>query len=386
MKNMKRRALWITGVMTLGLVIGASVGVPHGDLSAETEELVPALLVEVVVIQLQDGYEMTRLFSGLVQARRDSVLGFERSGRLTRVYVEEGAMVREGEILAELDTERLRAQRAELGAAMEEAEASLALAEATSTRMQGVIRAGGVSRHELDVALKGERAARAALELARRRISTVDTELAKSKLYAPFAGAIVQRSADEGRVVGVGEPVLRLQSGTSPEIRIAVAGVMVDMLRTGQTYVLEWRSGREIRARLRAVLPLRAVAARTVDALFEPLGDSAELRPGDLATLRLASQVAEPGAWLPVTALTEGERGLWNVYVAQPVVDGNVPSGLSATHRLARRTVDVIYQEADRVYVRGALTPEDQVVVSGLQRIVPEQWVRIFPAVAAQGG
>ena len=101
-------------------------------------------------------------------------------------------------------------------------------------------------------------------------------------------------------------------------------------------------------------------------------------------TLRLATAIAEPGVWLPLTALAEGERGLWSVYVTEPVRDIEAAPGLTATHRVARRTVDLIHQEADRVYVRGAITRQDRIVVTGLHRIVPGQSVRTFPALAAR--
>ena len=44
------------------------------------------------------------------------------------------------------------------------------------------------------------------LELAQRRIATVDVELGKTKLHAPFSGTIIERRADRGWVLGVGEP------------------------------------------------------------------------------------------------------------------------------------------------------------------------------------
>jgi hypothetical protein len=73
--------------------------------------------------------------------------------------------------------------------------------------------------------------------------------------------------------------------------------------------------------------------------------------------------------------MAEGERGLWSVYVAAPLAKPD--QVLAATHRIVRRTVDVVYQSGDRVFVKGALNPEQRVVVSGVQRIVPGQAVRL---------
>ena len=60
-----------------------------------------------MAVKLQDSYIMQRAYAGRVQARRESVLGFESAGRLARVRLDEGATVAQGELIAELDTERL---------------------------------------------------------------------------------------------------------------------------------------------------------------------------------------------------------------------------------------------------------------------------------------
>ena len=75
------------------------------------------------------------------------------------------------------------------------------------------------------------------------------------------------------------------------------------------------------------------------------------------------------GFWLPLTALTESERGLWGVLV------------VNRSSVLERRVVEVLHAEADRAYVRGTLQDGDWVVRTGVQRLVPGQQV----AAAAAG-
>jgi RND family efflux transporter MFP subunit len=334
------------------------------------------LPVQTTAVRSQSAFELRRVFSGRVQARRDSLLGFDRAGLLAVVHVDEGAVVSRGKLLAEIDTERLSAQQAELQAQLAQAQANRALTRATLLRRQGVVEAGGVSRQTLDEAREDLRVAEANLDLVRRRLESLDVEFAKARLIAPFDGTIVARLADEGRVLDAGAPVLRLQSSAMPEIRIGIAGRAVEALQVGGTYNLHWQTSL-LRARLRTLLPLRSAGARTVDALLDPIDVPVGLRPGDLATLHFSTSVAADGVWLPITALAEGERGLWSVYVTESAGDAETPPGLAASHRIARRTVDLIYQEADRVYVRGTLAPNERVVTSGLQRVVPGQWVRL---------
>ena len=339
------------------------------------------------------GFGRRRVYTGRVEPFRHADLGFERAGLLRQVLVREGDPVRAGEVLARLDSALLEAKRAELDAALRTAEADLALAQATLKRYQGSVDQGAVTRQALDEAREGARSAAAGLELARARIASVDLDITKSALRAPFDGTVTRRGADEGRVLGAGEPVLRVQEAAAPEIRVGVAGPLADTLHPGAEYRLTWR-GRALPARLRAILPELDGAARTVDALFVPLDPEAlaatGLRPGELVELELSQWVEEPGAWLPLTALTEGSRGLWSAYAVERAMEdaaavrareiGQAAGG----GRLAVRPLEVLYQEGDRVFVRGPLAAGETLVATGLHRVVPGQLVRVLAAAESQ--
>ncbi|MEJ2610163.1 MAG: efflux RND transporter periplasmic adaptor subunit [Candidatus Thiodiazotropha sp.] len=376
MLNIQRPAVAITGLALAGVVTISTAGLflRYAD-PASTEPNRPIVLsVEARPITLQKSFIVKQTFSGQVQPRRRSELGFESSGRLVQVCVDEGSHIESGQLLARLDTQRPTAQRNELLAAQAKAEANLALADVTLRRMSRIIDKGGVSRQGLDEARETQRVAKAALALAKQRIITIDIELEKAQLVAPYAATVILRSADEGQVLNAGQAILTLQERTAPEIRVGIAGRSLEQLKPGNTYPARWKN-QTIMLKLRALLPLRTAATRTVDALFDPLDPPTGMLAGDLITLNLDSQVAQRGSWLPLGALTEGERGLWSVYVATPL-DG--PSKDSAaTHRIVRHTVDLLYQSTNRVFVRGALKPSQQVVTTGLQRIVPNQQVRI---------
>lgn len=364
-------------VFALSLLLGASVAglvLARPDPGSASPNHVPALPVQTLAVTPQDSFPLQRAFSGRVQARRQSELGFELAGRIAQVFVDEGDVIETGQLLAELDTARLRARRAELIAAHAEAEARLALANATLKRMRGIVEQGGVSRQTLDEASEAQRTATAALMLADQRIATIDVELGKTRLLAPFAATVVARVVDEGRVLDSGHPVLRLQERSTPEIRVGVAGRTIDQLLPGQIYEAEWR-GQPIAMRLRSLLPVRAATARTVDALFDPVDTPVGMLAGDIVTLTLESEIAQRGSWLPLSALGEGERGLWSVFVAEPLAE--VHGDLAATHRITRQTVDVVHQHADRVFVGETFNTDQHVVISGLQRIVPGQLVRL---------
>jgi len=125
----------------------------------------------------------------------------------------------------------------------------------------------------------------------------------------------------------------------------------------------------------KAVVPRRDDVTRTVDVLLTLSDAPANVRPGDLGRLKLSSRYDEPGFWVPLGALTQGPRGLWNNYIAEPVTSA---SSDSAIHRVAPRTVEVVYADSDRAFVRGTLREGDLLIVDGLQRVVPGQIVAVM--------
>jgi len=360
------------GAMLAVLAALAACG-DDGDQSAQD----PALLVPVARVTPADGYVVRREFAGRVEAARDSAVGFEIGGMLAAVLVDEGDSVAAGEPLARLDTRRLEARAAEAEAALAQAQATLSLAETTLARTGEALEFRGVSRQEYDEAVRAERAAHSARQAARARLDSVRVDLEKSVLRAPFEATVTRRSADEGEVLAAGQVLLELQERTAPRVRIGVAGDMLDAIRARDEHVLQV-DGREMTGRLRAVLPVRDMATRTVDAIFELDGEPRVL-PGDLARLALELPVEMPGFWVPLGALAEGDRGVWTNYVAVPLTaDPSAgPSAAEATHVIEARPVEVLHEQADRVYVRGAIDGGERVVVAGLHRIVPGQTVRV---------
>ncbi|MEM7408092.1 MAG: efflux RND transporter periplasmic adaptor subunit [Pseudomonadota bacterium] len=325
-----------------------------------------AMPVEIVTIEHSSSFESARIFTGQVEARRRSSLGFERSAKLISVAVREGANVGAGEVLATLDQAALRATRSELEAALAAAQAELTLATATRIRFEDSVVRGAVTRQALDEAREGERARQANVELAEARLATLAVAFDQSRIVAPFDAVVVERHMDEGQVVATGAPVLTVQERVAPEIRIGVAADLAGRFSPGAEHKLNTSVGAVV-ATVRAALPLRSATTRTVDVIFELRDATMPLRDGDLVEIALSSPIQESGIWLPVSALAEAHRGLWQVYaLARTKTGGFVTEA---------RAVEVLHLSGDRVYVRGALANGERVVRAGLHRVVAGQSV-----------
>ncbi len=361
-------------LLCVGLLFGAMAlrdATNEGQAArAETRSVAP-LLVRVMPVDPSDGYDNIRTFVGRVEAARETMASFELQGLAVEVGPDAGDLVSEGDVLAKLDTSRLKATENELLARLKQSQADVALAKQTFSRTREARELDAVAQQALDDAQRQLDTANAAVEVAEASLEGVRVDLKKSTLVAPFDAIVAERRIDEGAVVSPGQVAFELLDRQSPEARIGLAGPAVRHVKSGDERVVTI-NGEYVQARVRSILPTVG-NARTTEAVLvldRPLDG---IRVGDMATLAVESRVEEVGFSLPVDAITEGVRGLWACYVAEPA--GDLEDG--ATHVLARRDLQLLRADGEFVYVRGTLASDELVAVDGIHKLTPGLPVRI---------
>lgn len=355
MRSLLFRSLPLLLPLTSGGVVAACAP-PEASTEAQ-----PPLRVESRTLAPELGYDVRRRFTGVVRSRRESGLGFERPGLVTSIQVDEGDDVRAGQVLASLDVAQLEVRRRQLVASLREAEAQVELSDLTSSRLTELAEARYASRQSSDEARLGLAARQAAADQLRAAIDAVDVELRKSRLVAPFGGTVARRLADEGAVVQAGQPVLRFLERERAEAVVGVPVGDASNLKVGSTHDV-WLGDRRVAATLTASVDDVDPRTRTRSLVFA-LPDDAEATDGQVIQLEVSRRVESRGYWVPLDAMTEGLRGLWTVYT------------VTEEGRIAPEAVQVLHLEDDRAFVRGTLEPGDEIVVSGLHRVVPGQAV-----------
>ncbi|MBM3984091.1 MAG: efflux RND transporter periplasmic adaptor subunit, partial [Planctomycetes bacterium] len=139
--------------------------------------------------------------NGYVVARRQAALSTDIQGRLVELRVEEGDRVAEGDVIARLDTRELEAARVRVTADLQSARAEAEWARLDFERKAPLLGSGDVSASEVDRArIERDRTASqvASLESA---LAEIEVQVAKSSVYAPFAGVITAKNAEVGEVV-----------------------------------------------------------------------------------------------------------------------------------------------------------------------------------------
>jgi HlyD family secretion protein len=137
-------------------------------------------------------------------------LAAERGGRITRVRVEEGQAVARGALLAEIDSDELRAALAEARSRVVEAQAEVKLADLNRGRRERLVREQIVAAHDLDQASRDLDIARARLDTATAEVARYEAQIRKTRIVAPIAGTVIARAIDAGETVEAGDHVFTL--------------------------------------------------------------------------------------------------------------------------------------------------------------------------------
>jgi HlyD family secretion protein len=137
-------------------------------------------------------------------------VGFERVGRLVRVAVQEGQAVKKGDLLAEFESDELRASLAEARARVAETEAEERLAVLNVERQEKLVSEGVVAVHDRDQARRDIDIARARKETAKATVTRIEAQLRKCTVLAPIAGHVIARRVDAGQTVEAGDAAFTL--------------------------------------------------------------------------------------------------------------------------------------------------------------------------------
>jgi len=387
------------------------------------------LPVQIQQVQSVNSYQVNRSYTGTVVPRRSSSFGFERSGKLEKIVVDEGNRVKAGTLLASLSTKSLKAQRRELlarrvqlvaqlkelqagarsqtiaaaRANVRNLRAQLRLASNKSRRRQELFSQGAISQEQLDEQITNVNALQASLDEAQSRldellagtrgerieaqkasieqldasIASLEIELEKSSLLAPFTGTISARLVDEGTVVAVGNPVFRLVEDGVLEARVGVPVTAANKLKIGRTLPVTIGQ-HNYSARVLSILPELDPNTRTTTVVLKLNSQAVrKVSSGQVARLQLTETISDTGYWLPTTALVRGVRGLWSCYIlGKPSQSKSITNGSNQSFRVEQRDVEILHNTGDRVLVRGTLQTGDQVIINGIHRLVPGQLVR----------
>ncbi len=313
-------------------------------------------------------------FPTVLQPADISQLSFELSGQLTTVNLNTGQKVRIGDVLAALDPRSLQAQLDQARAAVAEAEAVVANAEADFWRKSELLKRGFATQAAFDQSQASLLTARAQHDQAQRQVDLATHNLERSRLIAPFSGTIAGVDVKSFGQVAAGQTIVTLYSDDSLEMSFSAPPRVFQALQVGQPVQV-------------------AIADRPALSLtgaIKELGSKAEQVSAFPVVVRLENDVpglnagmaAEVSVELP---LTDGTGYLVPLTVLVPeggkdvdrVASVFVYDATSSTVR--KREVSVSGIRGNQLAVTGGLQPGDLVASAGVSFLTDGQKVKLLP-------
>ncbi|MCS4296509.1 RND family efflux transporter MFP subunit [Acinetobacter sp. BIGb0196] len=195
----------------------------------------PALTVTVIQPELHN-WKQNFTANGNIAAWQEVVIGSELSGqRITKVNVNVGDSVQRGQVLAEINSESIRAELATAKANYAEAKAVLADASINNQRIQQLKNTGAISQQEATKYLTSQSTAQARLDAAKAQIDSNQLRLTQTQVIAPDHGVISARTATVGSLAQTGQELFRLIRDNRLEWRAEVTSTDLYKLKKGMT-------------------------------------------------------------------------------------------------------------------------------------------------------
>jgi RND family efflux transporter MFP subunit len=360
--------LGLTAAIIAAAVIAVLAGravLSERALASVSPEAVAPQAVLTARIEFEEQYAVERAFTGQIRPAQRTDLAFELGGTLSEILVDEGDAVAAGDVIASLETSLLETERTRLLASREAVAAQAELAARTDRRQSALQARGFASTQASDAASLGLAELNARIAEIDAGLMAIDVRLEKATIRAPFAGRIAARHLDEGGNAGAGQPVVSLVETSDPVFQVGLAPEALRSVPSGEPVAIRF-NGDEVEAQLRAVLPELDAATRTRTVLFTLSGDDLPAYRGT-GMLVLSERVGARGAWVPVSALEDGPRGLWRILTVIPGEDGFV---------VGSETIEILHATAEQAFVRGTVREGTRFITDGTHRVVPGQLVR----------
>jgi membrane fusion protein (multidrug efflux system) len=298
--------------------------------------------------------------TGTLKPWREAEVGFETSGRLVKVLVATGDVVRDRQTLAYLDGARAGDTIAIKEASVRAAAANFALAEDGLRRTEALVSSKSLPEAQAEQARQQVALTRAQLQAAQGDAQLARTGAGQNAIFAPFAGVVTRAPTAAGGVVQPGTPLVHIEDLSRLRLSATVGEDDVPLVSVGAEATVRYRD-RAVTGKVIALVPSLDQATRRAPVEIEVPNDPrapllawgfvhASLEtPLDVAAVRVPPTARRPGSQDEVVKIENGKARI--VRVTHAVADDGawiVRQGLTAADViLTAPTADV--KEGDAI-------------------------------------
>jgi len=314
------------------------------------------------------------ILPGNVQPFITSPIYARTNGYLKKWYFDIGAHVKQGQLLAVIETPEVDQQLEQARSNLLTAQANLELASITKTRYQGLLKSNAVSQQDVDNAVGTYNANAAIVEAGKAAVQQYSALVSFEKVYAPFDGVITARNTDIGDLINSGSSsnvktdLFHIAQPGKLRVYVNVPEEYSQGIKSGMTAELSLAEfpGRKFQGQLVRTASAINMTTRTLLIEIDVDNPTGTLLSGSYAEVHLAVPTHASTFLVPVNALLFRTEGL-RVGIVR---DGKVV--LSA--------VTPGHDFGSQIEIVAGLNPDDQIIVNPPDSIVSGQQVQIVQA------
>ncbi len=342
------------------------------SLKAETAQV--ALTAVSVVSPKQSAPAEEIILPGNVQPFITSPIYARTNGYLKKWYFDIGAHVKQGQLLAVIETPEVDQQLQQARSNLATAQANLELAAITKTRYLGLLKSNAVSQQDADNAVGTYNANKAIVEADQAAVDQYATLVSFEKVYAPFDGVITARNTDIGDLINSGSntnvktDLFHIAQPGMLRVYVNVPEEYSRGTNVGMTADLNLAEfpGRKFQGKLVRTADAINVTTRTLLIEIDVANPTGTLLTGSYAEVHLAVPTQSSTFLLPVNTLLFRSEGL--------------RVGIVKNGKVALTAVTPGHDFGDQIEIVSGLKPDDQVIINPPDSIVTGQEVQIVQA------
>ena len=313
--------------------------------------------------------------SGSLMPLTQATVKSKVSGVVLETTVQEGMTVTAGQVIARLDGAELRARAAQQQAALDEANARLALAKKNNLNSEALLRQNYISRSAYDTTQNSVELAQASVAAAKAQLDMARIALADTTLKAPLAGVVSKRYVQAGEKLAVDMPVMAIVNLNQLTLEAQVPASEIPRIRVGQDvqFKVDGFDQRAFLGKVARINPTTEAGSRAMLVYVSVNNADGALRGGMFAKGQITTAKTASRPLLPIAALRK--NGAQDIVYR--IENGNVTA---QPVKLGLRNEDDALVE-----VLDGLAPGAVVLAAPLDGVKPGSKVKLLAAPVAKG-
>ena len=320
-----------------------------------------------------DRSDLTLALPGSVMPFYDAPIYARTNGYLKKWYVDIGTEVKEGQLLAEIETPEIDQQLNQAYAEREQAKANLALARTTAVRWKDLLQKNAVAQQDVDEKLGSLAAQQAALNAAAAAVRRLENLQSFKNIIAPFDGIVTNRNTDVGDLINSGgasggQELFRVAQIGTLRVYVNVPEVDSSLIAIGDTATIALASapGRPAVGKVTSTAKAIDPSSRTLLTEIQIANPGGRFLPGSYAQVIFHLVGGRPPLVIPINTILFRPIG--------PEVGLVDPHGV-----VTLRAIEIGRNLGTTVEVVSGLKAEDTVILNPSDSLATGARVRIAP-------